>query len=64
MRKYLNIAMQIKHVHQFTYKGTRSPEIKKNKKNIPEASPTGFEELLMQRDYGTHDSGGWQQETA
>lgn len=27
------------------------------KKKIPKTSTTGFVELLIQRDYGTHDSG-------
>lgn len=39
-------------MHQFTDKCTRSANIKTNS---PEASLTGFEELLIQRDYGTHD---------
>lgn len=48
----LLIPTHINHVHQFTDKSTRLANIKTNS---PEASLTGSEELLIQRDYGTHD---------
>lgn len=54
----------LKQQHKFTRCKKEKMEEKKKKETIPAATPTGFEELLVQRDYGTHDSPGWQQETA